>query len=112
MKDAWELGPWDAGIGHTYFSLQYANFFVRLDRCYFSHNAEWIHHSLQTRVQCLTVLSDHFPLIVSWQGPLSAKTVPDSPKRLLIVNAMFLSDNEFEDSVTRAILALNVDLQI
>lgn len=82
FQDTWHLGPWMRQSGHTYFSLQYANSSARLDRCYVSHFADWMHHTHQVVVGTFSVLSDHYPLFLSWQGSLSTGSVPKGNKKV------------------------------
>lgn len=76
----------------------------------FSHAIDWVHHSLPIWVDCSMVLSDHFPLIVSWVSPHFAIVIPNGPKRLLTISSMFLNDVDFENCVATDILGLNVNL--
>ena len=62
LVDAWQVGPWQAEQGFTYHSLQYTQTASRLDRLYFSHNADWVPGSLRMEILTGESLSDHFPL--------------------------------------------------
>lgn len=97
-----ELGSWDFELRHNYFSLQYST------RHVIFHMS--LRYYLQVRVECLTILSHHFSLLLSWKLSLSTRGVLDGTKRPLIVNSLVLNDADFEDLMASAILAFNVDL--
>ncbi len=67
LVDLWTLGPWNSSPGFTYTSLQYANTASRLDRCYCSHQADWIPTRVEVRVDSSRNLSDHLPLAVRFR---------------------------------------------
>ena len=62
LKDIWSLGPWCSSPGFSYISLQYDNTASRLDRCYCSHQADWLPASVMVNIDYTKSLSDHLPL--------------------------------------------------
>ena len=83
LVDTWKLGPWKDEPGHTYHNLQYANTTPRLDRFFFSHNAEWVPNSLHLEILIGESLLDHLPLACSLKFINIDNCIPTSKTKLL-----------------------------
>ena len=74
----------------TYASLQYVGSAARLDRCYCSHEADWVPNLVSVSVDKDQALLDHFPLTISLSTNCLESLMPAGDRRLLVTSSHLL----------------------